>query len=423
MEFVILNEKEFLDYSIKSKYTSFFQTPYWAEIKKTNGWDSHYVGMKKDGKLVAATLLLSKNIKFFKKMFYAPRGFLLDYNDFKLIEEFTLELKKYLKENNALFLKINPYLDYQERTVDGDVVPNTRKDDFFALMKKLGYKHMVFYINQDEKKDLEPRWISVLDLKDKTFDELFKEMRSSTKWRINNSKKNSLKIIDATYEELDEFKKLMKHTGERREFIDRPLSYYQNMYKVLKEKDLIKVLLIEINFKELKELSVKTMEDNDIKLKNMEGNKKKEGQVKEIKLEQERLKEKIKTLDEHISKDGDKKIISGGLYMLYGHEIIYLFGASYKDYMKYNAQYLLQYYMINYAKDHGYDAFNFYGIDGNFNKESKGYGLFDFKRGFDARVHELVGEFDLVISKNSYRLYKIAFSCYKWVKNLSLHKK
>ena len=64
MEFVILNEKEFLDYSIKSKYTSFFQTPYWAEIKKTNGWDSHYVGMKKDGNLVAATLLLSKNIKF-----------------------------------------------------------------------------------------------------------------------------------------------------------------------------------------------------------------------------------------------------------------------------------------------------------------------------------------------------------------------
>ena len=100
---------------------------------------------------------------------------------------------------------------------------------------------MGFYIDQDEKKDLEPRWISVLDLKDKTFDELFKDMRSSTKWRINNSKKNCLKVIDATYEELDEFKKLMKHTSERREFIDRPLSYYQNMYKVLKEKDLIKV--------------------------------------------------------------------------------------------------------------------------------------------------------------------------------------
>ena len=141
-----------------------------AKIKKNNGWDSHYVGMKKDGDIVAATLLLSKDIKFFKKMFYAPRGFLLDYNDFALIRDFTLELKKYLKENNALFLKINPYLDYQERTVDGEVVPNTRKDDFMALMKKLGYKHMGFYIDQDEKKDLEPRWISVLDLKDKTFD-------------------------------------------------------------------------------------------------------------------------------------------------------------------------------------------------------------------------------------------------------------
>ena len=86
--------------------------------------------------------------------------------------------------------------------------------------------------------------------------------------------------------------------------------------------------------------------------------------------------------------------------------------------MKYNSQYLLQYEMIKYAIENGYKAFNFYGIDGNFDEKSKSYGLFDFKRGFNACVHELIGEFDLVIDKKRYKLYKLSFSTYKKVKKV-----
>jgi len=419
MKFVTLTEKEFLEFSKANKLTTFFQTPYWGEIKKANGWKSHYVALKDGKKIVAASLLLSKNIKFFKNMFYAPRGFLLDYTDFNILEEFTKELKIYLKNNNALFLKINPYYDYQLRDINGQVVEGTKQDKFIEKMKNLGYIHNGFYIDQDKKKDLEPRWISVLDISGKTMDELFKNMRSSTKWRINNSRKNCLKIIESDENNLIEFKNLMKHTAERREFIDRPLSYYENMFKVLKKHNLVKVLLVEINFKELKEFSEKELEKNKNRLEEIKDNSKKAGQVKELELEQQRLIDKIKLLTETVEKNGNKKIIAGGWYMLFGREIIYLFGASYKEFMKYNSQYLLQYEMINYAVENGYETFNFYGIDGNFNEESKGYGLFDFKRGFNACVHELVGEFDLVISKKTYRMYKFCFGCYKKIKNIT----
>ena len=104
--------------------------------------------------------------------------------------------------------------------------------------------------------------------------------------------------------------------------------------------------------------------------------------------------------------------------MLYGREVVYLFGASYKPFMKYNSQYLLQYEMIKYATENGYDRFNFYGIDGNFNEDSKNYGLFDFKRGFNADVHELVGEFDLVINKSKFALYESIFKAYKIMKTV-----
>ena len=418
MEFVELSEKEFLNYSKKSPYTSFYQMPEWAKVKKTNGWNSYFVGLKDKNKIVAATLLLSKKIKMFKTMFYAPRGFLLDYNNLDLLKEFTEKVKEFIKSKDALFLKINPYVDYQERTVDGDIVENTEKKELFQTLESLGFKHNGFYIEQDKKTDLEPRWISVLDINGKSMDELYSEMRSSTKWRLNNSKKNALRIIEAKYEDLEEFKNLMKHTAERREFVDRPLSYYQEMFKILDEKDLVKVLLIEINFKELVELSEKTLEETNAKIDEIKDNTRKEKQLKELYLEKERLEKKIEELNEIIKEDGEKKIISGGWYMLYGREIIYLFGASYKKYMKYNPQYMLQWEMINYAIDNKYEAFNFYGIDGNFNKESKGFGLFDFKRGFNAKVHELIGEFDLVIDKPRYLLYTLSFKAYKLVKKI-----
>lgn len=418
MKFVTLSEKEFLDFSKTNKLTTFFQTTYWGEIKLTNGWKSHYIGLKDGKTIVAASLLLSKKIKFFKNMFYAPRGFLIDYSNHELLEEFTLKLKEYLKENDALFLKINPYYDYQLRDVNGKEIENTKKDNLMDKLRELGFIHNGFYIDQDKKKDLEPRWISVLDIKDKTMDELLKNMRSSTKWRINNSRKNCLTIIEADESNLIEFKNLMKHTAERREFIDRPLSYYENMFKILKKNNLVKVLLVEIDFKQLKEFSENELIKNKNRLKEIGDNQKKAGQIKELELEQTRLVDKIELLKNTIDKYGEKKIIAGGWYMLYGREIIYLFGASYKEFMKYNSQYLLQYEMINYAVENGYEAFNFYGIDGNFDESSKGYGLFDFKRGFNACVHELVGEFDLVISKNTYKLYKFCFGCYKKIKNI-----
>ena len=273
----------------------------------------------------------------------------------------------------------------------------------------------------DEKKDLEPRWLSVLELENKTTDEILKEMRTTTRWSIRNSEKNCLRVIECSRDDLKEFKLLMKHTAERREFIDRPLSYYQNMYDVLSKEDLIKVLLVEINFKELLEKTTKEKEELLEKIERSKDNPKKQNQLKELTQELTSFDKRIESLLEYQKKYGDTKIIAGGLYMLYGRQLVYLLGASYKEFMKYNSQYLLQWQMINYAKEHNYQTFNFYGIDGDFSKESKNYGLFDFKRGFSACVVELIGEFDLVINKPLYHLYKLAFKAYKILKNIKNH--
>lgn len=422
MNLVELEKDEFIDFSKNYPYSLFFQSPYWIEIKKQNHWEGIMIGLKENGKIIAATVLLMKNIKGInKKMVYAPRGFLLDYNNLTLLTEFVEKLKIYLKEKKTLFLKINPYVKYQEHDINGNIIENTKNNTLLNKLKELGFTHQGFYITMDEKKDLEPRWLSVLDLENKEIDDIFKNMRTTTRWSIRNSEKNCLRVMEAGREDLKDFKALMKHTADRREFIDRPLSYYQNIYDVLKKEDLVKILLVEINFKEL--LGKIEAEYHALleKIEKMKDNPKKQNQLKELQNEIGSFEKKIADLKKYQEKYGETKIIAGGLYMLYGRQLVYLLGASYKEFMKYNSQYLLQWKMINYAKEHNYQTFNFYGIDGDFSKESKNYGLFDFKRGFGAEVVELIGEFDLVIDKPMYILYNIAFKTYKFLKNTKNH--
>lgn len=419
MNFVELEKEEFINFSKNYPNSLFFQSPHWMEIKKKNGWEGRIVGIKEDNKVIAASILLLKNIKGInRKMVYSPRGFLLDYNNSTLLTYFVENLKTYLKKEKALFLKINPYVKYQERDIDGNIIENTKNNTLLHRLEILGFSHQGFYITMDEKKDLEPRWLSVLNLENKTVDNIFNNMRTTTRWSIRNSEKNCLKILECGREDLKEFKSLMKHTAERREFIDRPLSYYQNIYDTLIKEDLVKVLLVEINFKDLLEQTQLELEKLIQKINKIKENPKKENQLKELENEKSSFEKRIALLKEYKIKYGDTKIIAGGLYMLYGKQLVYLLGASYKEFMKYNSQYLLQWKMIQYAKEHDYQTFNFYGIDGDFDKKSKNYGLFDFKRGFGAEVVELIGEFDLILNKPLYLLYQGLFHGYKTIKNL-----
>ena len=63
------------------------------------GYKKLYVGLVDDNNnLIAASLLLLNKIKNYKYA-YAPRGFLIDYNDMELFKTFTIMLKNYLNKN------------------------------------------------------------------------------------------------------------------------------------------------------------------------------------------------------------------------------------------------------------------------------------------------------------------------------------
>ena len=384
------------------------------------------VGIKNDGKIEAATLILGKKIPIFNRyIYYAPRGFLIDYNNTELLKKFTLEVKKYLKKKKGIFIKINPYLIYQERDINGDIVENgIDNKNVVEELKKLGFIHTGFTINYG--KDLEPRWISVLDLEGKTEEGLLKDMRSTTRWGINNSYKHGLKLVEIDKSRINEFKKLMEHTGERRGFIDRSEAYYEKMYDAFSKDDKIKIMLVELDIDEyLYNLNNQKQQNllKQVEAKNKPDSAKAKRVLKELQSQFESLEKRISNLEKLQKEKGNKIVVAGGLFMTFGTQVVSLFGASYREYMKFNGQFFLNFKMIKYALNNGYKKYNFYGITGEFNEDSEMFGLFDFKRGFNAHVEELIGEFTLITNKFFYKVYNLMFEVYKKTKKMKGHNK
>lgn len=427
MKLIKLSKEEFKEFADKHEQITFHQTEEWANLKKENGWEAHYVGLKEDKKIVAGALILSKTLPIIKKkMFYSPRGFLLDYKNKELLKTFTEEIKKYAKKEKAIFIKIDPYVEYQERDNNGEIVKDGYENkEVVDNLKELGYKFFGFNLMQDT---LQPRWMHVIEINGRSEEEVQKDMESKTRQILRKNEKSSIKTHEITREELPLFKSIMEHTGERRDFIDRPLSYYEAMWDNLHESGILKILIADIDFKEHYENTEKEKEEIEKSLKDriykhdnqiLKMNEKKYLSTNKQDEESiERLTKQLDKIKEYQSKYGDKKTLGTILFLIYGNEVLSLFGGTDDNLMQFQSAYTVHYAGIKYAIDNHYKRYNFYGITGDFNKDNPLYGLYLFKKSFGGHVVELVGEYDLVVSSFWYHTYKIAFKIYHTLKHI-----
>ncbi len=427
MKLVKLTKEEFKKFADNHEQITFHQTKEWAKLKENTGWKSYYIGFKNDNTIIAAALLLAKEIPIIrKKMFYSPRGFLIDYNNQEILKKFTKEIKQFIKNEKGIFLKIDPYVEYQERDNNGNVVENGYNNKkAVENLKKLGYKHFGFNIMQDT---LQPRWMHVIEINGKSEEEIQKAMESKTRQILRKNEKSAIKTREAKKDELPLFKSIMEHTGDRRDFIDRPLSYYEAMWNTLEPSGILKILIAEIDFNEYETNTKKELDEtkeelntriykHDNKILKM-NEKKYESANNHNKDTIKRLEKQIEKIHEYKNKFGDRKVLGTILFLIYGNEVLSLFGGTDDNLLQFQSAYTIHYAGIKYAIDHDYKRYNFYGITGNFSEHNPLYGLYLFKKSFGGHVVELIGEYDLVISKFWYILYKITFKIYHKIKKI-----
>lgn len=427
MELIELTEKEFKNFADKHPQINFHQTKEWGHLKEENGWKMHLIGLKDDkNKIVAGALLLSKMTPIKRKMFYSPRGFLIDYNNFNLLKEFTSKVKEYVKKEKGIFLKIDPYVSYQDRDINGNIVENGNNNkESYKNLVKLGYKHFGFNLMQDT---LQPRWMFITKTKGKTIDDLMKDMDSKTRQILRKNERDLIKCREISYDELPLFKDIMQHTGDRRDFIDRPLKYYQEMYNHLGKNGILKILVAELNTTDLinQLTSEITSYENEYKERKEKhdkdpskmNEKKYESKQKETKSNIERIQKRKEKIEKLKKENGEIITLGGILFLIYGNEVLSLVGGSYSKFMEFQSAYTIHFEGMKMALNEGYERYNFYGITGDFREENPLFGLYSFKRDFGGEVVELLGEFDLIINKPLYYLYKLAYASYRTLKNI-----
>ena len=394
MEFQELTEKEYELFWENHPLKTFLSAKEIAKLREKAGWNAAYVGVKKDKKVIAATMLLSHKRHFNQYEFYSPRGFLMDFHNYELIDFFTKELKKYIKEKKGYVLRIDPYVIYKERDIDGNIVEGG--EDNSKVVEKL---LELGYLKVPTEKKEQVGWMFSLNLEGKTEDQIMKEMKPNTRNTIRKAEKNGITVKEISYDELDRFQSIMEETSKRKGFSNRKLSYYQDMYQLFHDKEEVKFFITELNLKEYVERLEVEKKEKEEKKNSLNDAKYNEGIKKNLENEIESLEKRIidsKSIMQE--KQTDIITLSGSMFMLIKPEVIYLSSGNYEEFMKFNSQYLIQWELIKYGIENGFKKHNFYGIPEKINEHPKDYGIYEFKRGFNGYVEELIGEYELPIN-------------------------
>lgn len=396
MKFVNLTSEEFEQFTSEnfSHYTQ--SNIHYNNRSKTKG-EVHLVGVKDDQEDVIAACLLTeaRSLKFFK-YFYTHRGPVMDFNNLVLVRFFFKSLTAYLKKHNCLYVLVDPYVLENLRQPNGEIIESFDNRALIKTMEELGYKHQGYTVGYDTMSQI--RWLSVLNLKDKSEDQLLKEMDYQTRRNIKKTYEMGVKVKTLPIEETDTFFELFKMAEEKHGFKFREEPYFVEMQKTYEDHAMLKLAYIDLQDyldtlqtkhqnlnQQLKDVE-KTLEENP----NSKKNKTKHTQVKQ---QFDSNARKIRQTKEKIAEEGQVLHLAAALYIYNDHEVYYLSSGSNPKYNAYMGAYRLQWDMIQFAKEHNIDRYNFYGVTGDFSENAEDAGVQKFKEGFNAKIYEYIGDF------------------------------
>ncbi|PTF36580.1 aminoacyltransferase [Staphylococcus cohnii] len=373
--------------------------------------DVHIVGVKdnEDNVIAACLLTEARSFKFFK-YFYTHRGPVLDFSDYQLVRFFYKNLTKYLKKHRGLYVLTDPYTLENIRNSQGEILESYNNKPLIKTMEDIGYKHQGYTVGYSQISQI--RWLSVLDLKNKTEDDLLKEMDYQTRRNIKKTYEMDVQIRTLPIEETSRFFKLFKMAEEKHGFKFRDQHYFKEMQNIYHDNSMLKLAYIDLSAllvkqnKQLEKLN-EDLENIKARLENNPNSKKNKNKyeqgLQQIKVQQRKVTE----TEALIKTDGTILDLAAALYIYNDHEVYYLSSGSNPRYNTYMGAYRLQWEMIKFAKAHNIHRYNFYGITGDFSENAEDAGVQKFKAGFNAHIEEYVGDFIKPIRPLLYKIYAL----------------
>lgn len=398
MQIILLDEIRFDQFAITHPNHNYYQSSNFGRLMTKHGHNCYYLGLADDnGEIKAATLMIVKNEKNEKrKMGYAPRGFLINWDDDSLVQEFTEKLKDFLSKRNFTYLKLDPMVIYKEHNIDG----SEKYDGYSNLnivqkLQSLGYIHMGFNNGMEASK---PRWNTFTVLNNNIIS-LYNSISKEARNKIIEAVNKGNKVYKGSSNDISLLFSIINKSNP-------PLDYYLDYYQFYGQN------LFEIYFNKLEPVSYvnssKTMyekeeqRNNELNMQIQDFNNPNKDAI---------INEKLKS-DELLSKYKKNMLEASNLFQQYpnglvtaavavikwGSKVTFFASGVNESFKSQNPEYLLKWQLIQEFAKQGYKIVDLGGLTNDFKKDYDSI----LKTELSNRIVEYIGEFDLVINKKSY---------------------
>ncbi len=373
---------------------SFMQEYNWAKVK--NNWQELHCGLYKDNKLVAVCSILIKKIIGKIKLFYIPRGYLIDFKNYDDLNAMTQNIKKLAKKYNAYVVKIDPNFCISDNSFKDEEVEHNYSKDYkikHENLLKLGYKYKG--INKDLHKNFQPQYnvfAPMCDINSNILkpEEVLKKYRRIKSYIGSYQEKRgiSFKITD-DINELDKFVDLLKQTEQKQNINLRNKDYFKRIMKNYKGEAYLIFGEIDLN----KYLNFLNNDENNTET------------IKEVENLIKQYKDKLTLSTALILLPPNKKGIRTSEYLYAGNNL---------NLTKLHVSTALVFEVIKFSIEHNCHYCNLGGVSGYLNDR-----LTKFKQNFSGRIMEFIGEYDLptsILYKPITIFYPLLIKLYRLIK-------
>ncbi len=406
---VKLKEDAYENYLKKQPKSHFLQSYAWGELsKQKKGLTPYYLGLiDEDKNILGTALLLQKHLPMKYSYFYCPRGYVIDYENAELVKEMTKEIVKFVKNRNAIFIKIDPDLIYKDENYLGEeqkLPYDTNK--IFETLKKLGYKHQGFTKNFET---MQPRYTFRIDLT-QSMEDIENHFSKTTKQRIAKAKKLNTIVEIGTEKDIKEFYHLMTLTETRKDFVSYNEDYYQTLYEIMNGSENAKATLflgkvnIDKTLESIKD-NLKTI-NNQISILPIDNlSKSAKNKLKELTRQKDNCNEEIKKYENYKEKYGNELTLSAHMIVEYADKAWVLYAGNHNILTETYVNYYTYLEHIKYCKEKGIKIYDQFGTIGDLSKDNPRFGLHEFKKKFGGDYIEFLGEFDYITNKPMYFIF------------------
>ena len=370
---------EYDDFVKEHPMVNLLQSSAWEKVK--SDWNHERLGVYEGKTLLAVASILIKSLPLGYKMFYIPRGPILDYRDTELLKFVLQSIKSYARSKRAIFVTFDPSICLSQHLVNQD---KTEFPENLAIIDSLQQMGVRWSGKTEEMGDtIQPR------IQAKIYKENFKEdkLSKSTKQAIRTAQNKGVEVQFGGTELLEPFSFLMKKTEKRKEIHLRNEVYYKKLLDNFKDKAYITLATLDVS-KRSQELEEQLAKNRALEETFTESTR--TSKVEAQKKEKERLLEELTFLQEYIDAGQAKVPLAATLSLEFGNTSVNLYAGMDDGFKRYNAPILTWYETARYAFERGMVWQNLGGVENSLNG-----GLYHFKEKFNPTIEEYLGEFTM----------------------------